>query len=74
MFLLKHSKLTVSAYFYPEPSPELALLQVSYQIVTGRLRLNRNHRQEGIPPSWIQLIRRCVPMPNHRSLEDLWPN
>ena len=55
MFLLKHNKLTVSAYFHPELSPELALQQVGYQILTGRLRLKRNHRQEGIPPSWLWL-------------------
>ena len=45
MFLLKHSKLTVSAYFHPELSPELALQQVGHQILTGRLRLKRNRRQ-----------------------------
>ena len=62
-FHWKHNKLTVSAHFHPEPSPELALqlvlwskLQVGYQISTGRLWLKRNHRQEGIPPSWLRLI------------------
>ena len=50
------------AHFHSEPSPELALqlgsgskLQVGYQIPTGRLRLKRNHRQEGIPPSWLRI-------------------
>ena len=31
-------------------------MQVGYQISTGRPRLKRNHRQEGIPPSWLRLI------------------
>ena len=51
--------VTVSAHFYPGLFLQLGSwsnLQVGYQISTGRPRLKRNHRQEGIPPSWLRLI------------------
>ena len=44
----------VSAHFYPGLVLQLgsaSILQVAYQISTGRPRLKRNHRQEGISPS-----------------------
>ena len=51
--------VTVSAHFYPGlflQRGSWSNLEVSYQISTGRPRLKRNHRQEGIPPSWLRLI------------------
>ena len=47
--------LTVRAHFYPGLVVQLGSasnLQVGYQISTVRPRLEHNHRQEGIPPSW----------------------
>ena len=49
------SYVTVSAHFYPELVLQLVSasnLHVDYQVSTGRPRLEHNHRQEGIPPSW----------------------
>ena len=51
--------VTMSAHFHPELVLQLGSvsnLQMGYQISTGRPRLEHNHRQEGIPPSWLRLI------------------
>ena len=51
--------VTFTAHFHPGLVLQLGSwynLQVGYQISTGRPRLKRNHRQEGIPPSWLRLI------------------
>ena len=55
--------VTASAHFHPGLVVQLGSAsnwQVGYQISTGRPRLEHNHRQEGIPPSWSADPSVCV--------------